>query len=145
MLYRVSNEEHDFFVYYNLFKVSSISTNPNALMKFIVANSMLDEIKVDEEGRIIEKMLIKYFSTESQEINKENEEAEFENSLDRLAAKNNINSVAVHIEMNEPSELYRFFSKSVKPSDKHIFTCSIGDNGIEIVEGSSHTLTPPWT
>lgn len=137
MLYRVSNEEHDFFVFYNLFKVLSIGVNQNAPINFCVANSMVDEIKVDEEGRIIEKALIKYFSTEAQEINKENEEAELENSLERLAAKNNINSVAIHIEMDEPSELHRFFSRSVKPSDKHVFTCRIGNDGVEIVEGSN--------
>lgn len=137
MLYRVSNEEHDFFVFYNLFKVSSIGRNPSAPINFCVANSMIDEIKVDEEGRIIEKALIKYFSTEAQEINKQNEEAELENSLERLAAKNNINSVAIHIEMDEPSELHRFFSRSVKPSDKHVFTCRIGNDGVEIVEGSN--------
>lgn len=137
MLYRVSNEEHDFFVFYNLFKVSSIGMNPNAPINFCVANSMVNEIKVDEEGRIIEKALIKYFSTEAQEINKENEEAELENSLERLAAKNIINSVVIHIEMDEPSELHRFFSRSVKPSDKHLFTCRIGNGGVEIVEGSN--------
>lgn len=137
MLYRVSNEEHDFFVFYNLFKVLSIGMNQNAPINFCVANSMIDEIKVDEEGRIIEKALIKYFSTEAQEINKENEEAELENSLEQLAAKNNINSVAIHIEMDEPSELHRFFSRSVKPSDKHVFTCRIGNDGVEIVEGSN--------
>lgn len=137
MLYRVSNEEHDFFIFYNLFKVSSIGMSPTAPIKFCVANSMVDEIKVDEEGRIIEKSLIKYFGTETQELNKKKEESELENSLERLAAKNNINSVALHIEMNEPSELHRFFSRSVKPSDKHVFTCRIGNNGVEIVEGSN--------
>ena len=137
MLYRVSNDEHDFFVFYNLFKVSSIGMNPSAPINFCVANSMVDEVKVDEEGRIIEKALIKYFSTEAQEINKRNEEAELENSLERLAAKNNINSVAIHIEMEEPSELHRFFSRSVKPTDKHLFTCRMGNGGVEIVEGAN--------
>ena len=137
MLYQVSNEEYDFFVFYNLFKVLSIGINPTAPINFCVANSMIDEIKADEEGRIIEKALIKYFGTETQELNKRNEESELENSLERLAAKNNINSVAIHIEMEEPSELHRFFSRSVKPSDKHVFTCRIGNSGVEIVEGSN--------
>jgi hypothetical protein len=140
MLYRVSNEEHDFFVFYNIFKVLSIGSNPTSPINFCVANSMVDEIKVDEEGRIIEKALIKYFGAEAQEVNKENEEAELENSLERLAAKNNINSVAVQIEMDEPSELHRFFSRSVKPSDKHVFTCRIGSDGVEIVQSSKFAV-----
>jgi hypothetical protein len=111
--------------------------NPNAPMNFCVANSMVDEIKIDEEGRIIEKVLIKYFSTEAQELNKMSEGGELENSLKRLVAKNNINSVSIHIEMNKPSELYRFFSRSINPSDKHNFTCRVGNSGVEIVEGSN--------
>ncbi len=139
MLYRVSNEEHDFFIFYNLFKVLSIGKNPTALINFCVANSMIDEIKVDEEGRIIEKALIKYFGAETQEINKENEEAELKNSLERLAEKNKINTVAIHIELEKPNELYRFFSRSAKPADKHVFTCHIGSGGIEITKGSDIT------
>ncbi|QFY44222.1 hypothetical protein F6R98_17590 [Candidatus Methylospira mobilis] len=137
MLYRVSNDEHDFFVFFNLFKVSSIGMNRSAPINFCVANSMVDEVKVDEEGRIIEKALIRYFSTEAQDISKRNEESELENSLERLAAKNNINSVAIHIEMEEPSELHRFFSRSVEPSDKHLFTCRMRNGGIEIIDGAN--------
>lgn len=137
MLYRVSNEEFDFFVFYNLFKVFSIGINPTAPINFCVANSMVNEIKVDEEGRIIEKALIKYFGTKTQELNQKNEESELENSLERLASKNNINSVAIHIEIDEPSELYRFFSRSVKPSDRHVFTCRIKNSGVEIIEGAN--------
>ncbi|WP_152969043.1 hypothetical protein [Amantichitinum ursilacus] len=136
MLYRVSTEEYDFFIFYNLFKVLSIGMSPSTAFNFCFANSMLDEINVDEEGRIIEKALIKYFSTETQELNKKNEESELENSLERLGMKNNIGSVCVHIEMEEPHELYRFFSRSVKPSDRHIFTCRIAGSGAEIIEGS---------
>lgn len=136
MFYRVSNDQHDFFVFYNLFKVLSIGASQNAPINFCVANSMVDEVQVDEEGRIIEKVLIKYFSTEVQELNRQNEEAELENSLIRLASRNKINSVAVHMEMNEPSELHRFFSRTVKPSDRHVFTCKIADEGVTIVAGS---------
>ncbi|KEP89305.1 hypothetical protein [Aeromonas caviae] len=82
-----------------------------------------------------------HFGAETQELNKKNEASELENSLERLAAKNNINSVAIHMEMDEPSELYRFFSRLVKPADKHVFTCRIGNSGVEIIEGSN-LVTP---
>lgn len=141
MLYRISNEEHDFFVFYNIFKVLSISSGKSSPINFCVANSMIDEIKVDEEGRLIEAALIKYFGTETQEANKKNEEAELENTLERLATKNKINSVAVKFEMNEPSELYRLFSRSVKASDKHVFTCRIGSNGVEITQGANFGMS----
>ncbi len=144
MLHRVSNEEYDFFVFFNLFKVTSVAASSTAGMKFCIANSMIDEIKVDEEGRIIEKALIKYFNSEIQEINRENENAELGNSLERLAAKNNIKSVTIHIEMEEPSETHRFFSRTVNPSDKHVFTCRIEDGGVEICEGSNFSSSVPY-
>lgn len=136
-LYRVSNEEHDFFVYYNLFKVLSVASNQNAAVNFCLANSMIDEVKVDEEGRIIEKALIRYFQTESQEVNRQSEEKELENSLIKLAAKHKIKSLSVHIEMDTPNEYYRFFSRSIDPSDKHIFTCQLSGNSVEIEKGST--------
>ncbi|HEY0065357.1 MAG TPA: hypothetical protein VGC21_24785 [Telluria sp.] len=133
MLYKVSNAEHDFFIFYNLFKVLSIAGTRSSAFNFIVANSMIDEVRVDEEGRIIEKVLIKYFSTEIQELNKSNEEGELENTLAQLASKNNIGSISFDIQVDNPSELYRFYSRAVAAADRHTFTCRVGDNGAEII------------
>lgn len=135
MLYKVSNAEHDFFIFYNLFKVLAIAGEESSAFNFIVANSMIDEVRVDEEGRIIEKVLIKYFSTEIQELNKSNEVGELENTLAQLASKNKIGSISFDMQVDHPSEMYRFYSRTVGAADRHIFTCRIGDNGAEIVPG----------
>jgi hypothetical protein len=133
MLYKVSNAEYDYFIFYNLFKVLAIAGTPSSAFNFIVANSMIDEVRVDEEGRIIEKVLIKYFSTEVQELNKSNEVGELENTLAQLALKNKIGSISFDIQVDHPSEMYRFYSRAVAAADRHTFTCRIGDNGAEIV------------
>ena len=135
MLYKVSNAEYDFFIFYNLFKVLAIAGTPSSAFNFIVANSMIDEVRVDEEGRIIEKVLIKYFSTEIQELNKSNEVGELENTLAQLASKNKIGSISFDIQVGHPSEMYRFYYRAVAAADRHTFTCRIGDNGAEIVLG----------
>lgn len=135
MLYKVSSAEHDFFIFYNLFKVLAIAGTPSSAFNFIVANSMIDEVRVDEEGRIIEMVLIKYFNTEIQELNKSNEDGELENTLARLASKNKIESISFDIQVDHPSEMYRFYSRAVAATDRHSFTCIIGDNGAEIVPG----------
>lgn len=135
MLYKVSNAEHDFFIFYNLFKVLALAGTSSSAFNFIVANSMINEVRVDEEGRIIEKVLIKYFSTEIQELNKSNEVGELENTLTQLASKNKIGSISFDIQVDYPSEMYRFYSRSVAPSDRHTFTCRTGENGAEIVTG----------
>jgi hypothetical protein len=137
MLYKVPNAEHDFFIFYNLFKVLAIAGTPSSSFKFIVANSMIDEVRVDEEGRIIEKVLIKYFSTEIQVLNKSNEEGELENTLAQLASKNKIGSISFDIQVDHPCEMYRFYSRAVAAADQHTFTCRIGDNGAEIVPGAT--------
>jgi hypothetical protein len=84
-LYRVSKEDSDIFIYYNLFKVFSDAVNSLVKINFTVANSMIDEVNVDEEGKILEKVLILYFQAESQTSNYENEKRELENSLVELA------------------------------------------------------------
>lgn len=135
MLYKVSNSEHDYFIFYNLFKVLVIAGTPSSVFNFIVANSMIDEVRVDEEGLIIEKALIKYFNTEVQELNRSNEVGELQNTLAQLALKNKIGSISFDIQVIQPSEMYRFYSRTVAAADRHTFTCRIGDNGAEIVPG----------
>ncbi len=136
--YNISNEEFDFFVYCNLFKVTSYASNPNSPINvFILPNSMIDEVNVDKEGKIIEKALISYFDTERQELNKQNEKGELKNSLAELAQEFNINSLKVYIEMEKPSEYYRFFSRKIAPSDKHSFVCRNVDGEIEITKGEN--------
>lgn len=132
MLYRVSNDDNDFFVFYNLFKVISVGRNSRSCLNFAVANSMIDQVEVDDEGKIIEKCLIKYFGAESQKINKKNEEAELKNSLLSLVEKYKINTITMHMEMEQPSEIYRFFSKQVPPADVHRFVIKLVNNVVEL-------------
>jgi len=132
MVYRVPNEEYDYFVYYNLFKVTSITQNSDSPLRYVVANSMIDEIGVKEEGKIIENIIIKYFGAKSQEENKETEEGELRNTLLLLAHKHKIKSISVLLEMEDPTEHFRFFSRSVPPSDRHKFVCRIQDNTVEL-------------
>ncbi|WP_186234853.1 hypothetical protein [Burkholderia gladioli] len=132
MVYRAPNEEYDYFVYYNLFKVISITESSDSSPHFVVANSMIDEIGVKEEGKIIENVIIKYFRAKSQEENKEAEEGELRNTLLLLAHKHKIKSISVLLEMEDPTEHFRFFSRSVPSSDRHKFVCRIQDGTVEL-------------
>lgn len=136
------DEAYDYFAFYNVFKVTAVATRPEAMLNFVVANSMTDEVPVSDEERILEKVLIKYFGTKPQELNKQKEAAELNNQLAALAAKLRINSITFDIEMNHPSELFRFFSRSVAPTDRHHFTCQIGASGAEIVPPKDFGLMP---
>lgn len=136
------DEAYDYFVFYNLFKVTSVAIQPGAVLNFMLSNSMIDEVPADIEGRILEKVLIKYFDAKSQESNKKRESSELNNQLEEFAAKYRINSITFDIEMGRPCELFRFFSRSVAPAHRHHFTCQIGKAGAEIVSPKDFGLIP---
>jgi len=72
VLHNVSNEEFDFFIIYNLFNVHSYAENNTYGINFSLPNSLIDEVRVDEEGKILEGIFIKYFNTAAQELDKRN-------------------------------------------------------------------------
>jgi hypothetical protein len=120
-LYNVSNEANDFFVYINLFKVTAHARNAKHNMTFIAANAFTDEIKTDAEGAIVEGALIAYFECASQQVNRSRERASFQGRLDEVAKANRIRSVAVHLEVEQPSEYFAFGSNAVAAAPSHSF------------------------
>ena len=136
ILYSVPNDQFDFFVFYHLFKVLSISHGRENQVGFCIANSMIDEISADDEGKIIEKALILYFDTVPQELNKKNEITEMKNQLNVLTKKYRINSVSFDLETETLSEYSKFFSREVSPSLKHVFTFNINNGNIDLQNGS---------
>lgn len=140
-LYNISNEENDFFIYINLFKVTAHAKNLVSGFAFVTANSMTDEIKTDEEGAIVEGALISYFECKSQRINRDKERASFRRRLNSVANKNKIHSVAVHIEVEQPSEYFAFGSESVPPAHSHTFVFESVHKGLELTKlGSEEEL-----
>jgi hypothetical protein len=135
MVYWTSRDDEicDYFIFYNLFNVTSIAINQTYGLNFMVSNAMLDEVDVKSEGKFLEKILIKYFGCKTQELNKPNELGELNNKLAEFTEKHHINSVTFDIEMSTASELFRFFSRAVAATDRHNFTCQLGDSGAEIV------------
>jgi len=142
MLHWTSREDeaYDYFVFYNLFKVTSVAFNQAAALNFVLSNAMIDEVGAKSEGRILEKILIKYFGSKTQEWNKQNESGELNNSLQKMAKEKRINSVTIDLQMAEFSELFRFFSRSVKPMDRHHFTCQMGESGAEIIAAKDFSI-----
>lgn len=120
-LYNVSNEDNDFFIFINLFKVMSDAKNNSHGLHFLVANSMIDEIQTDEEGRVIESALIAYFDCASQQVNRENERAVLSNQLASLAKGHKIQSVSMHVEMESPNEYFVFGSEAAPAALSHSF------------------------
>jgi hypothetical protein len=107
-------------------------SEPNSKMDFLIANSLSDEVNVDLEGSIIEKCLILYFHSNNQTANHGNEYSELLNSLKKLKAENNINSIQLHYEIDDPlSEYFVFYSDNVGVNPCHLFT--IKEQGTELI------------
>jgi hypothetical protein len=126
-------DEYDIFHYYNLFTVVSYGVHASGA-RFVLANSMTDEVTVRDEGQLIEKALIYYFRTEQQVLNRKREIAELKNRLVALSRNLNIRSVNVTLEREPHSDYYRFFSTQVPPADRHEFAVAV--SGGELILNS---------
>lgn len=136
VLYNVSNEEHDTLIFFNLFKVTTDAKNTNMMFNFVVANSMIDEIKVDLEGLLIEKCFILYFDSNNQTKNKEKEREELKNNLLKLSKENKINSIQFCYEFETLNDYWSLSSSKVKPQPRHVFTVSLDGECPNVAPGS---------
>ncbi|MCG8517691.1 MAG: hypothetical protein MI794_06825 [Pseudomonadales bacterium] len=142
-LYNVSNEENDFFVYINLFKVTAHANSSMHNMVFVAANAYTDEIKTDAEGAIVEGALIAYFECASQRLNRSKERSAFRRLLDEIAEANKIRSVVMHIEIEQPSEYFSFGSTVVPAANSHtfVFKNEGGKSQLTKLSGESELLS----
>ncbi|MGE3926894.1 MAG: hypothetical protein AB7G13_28540, partial [Lautropia sp.] len=136
-LYNVSNEANDFFVYINLFKVAAHAKNAEHGMVFVAANAVTDEIKTEEGGAIVEGALIAYFECASQRLSGSRERAFFRGKLAEIDETNRIRSVAVHLEVEPPSEYFAFGSCSIPAAPSHTFVFRSEDGSLKLTRLSS--------
>jgi len=135
-LFNVSNEDNDTLLFFNLFKVTTIAESANSILNFYISNTMSDEVKVDLEGKLIEKSFILYFDSNNQNRNKKQELEELEKNLNKISNENNINSIHYSYEMDGESEYWNFSSSKIDGKKEHVFTIESDENGINIVDSS---------
>jgi hypothetical protein len=140
VLYKVSSDDVDTFIVFNLFKVTANAKNIDFKFNFIVPNSMIDEIQVDLEGQILEKCLILYFDSDNQTKNKDKESGELKQKLIKISKENYINSIHFCYELERQNEYWLFSSSKVQAQHKHIFTVSLVNGTPEIKSGSTFFL-----
>lgn len=140
MLHHYPSNEYDHFIFYNLFKVCSISKDKVQPFKFFIANSYMNEINKRDEGKIIELVFIYYFGTKIQAENKVKEHGELKNKLLKLLNENNIASVIINYEIKEMDECYHFYSCQIPPSKQHIFICTGNSSHLNIKNISEKEL-----
>lgn len=132
MLYSVSNDDNDFFVYFSLFNPRVISLNNNYNIMFNISNSQLDEIEVDNEGRIIENCFIRYFDPKLQDDDKESKRLDLNKMFMDLVKNKKIKKISVNLQYEMNNEYFCFYSKVVPPQTDHFFVLDFADDKVNI-------------
>jgi hypothetical protein len=131
-LYNISNEERDFFLLVNLFKITAMTTSNNFGVYFMIGNGLSDDVPVNQEGEIIESGFVSYFDSPIQKEEQSHERAALENSLKRIRSDLSIDYVIFDFELEKPDEYFRLSSANVVVSDRHIFCCGLNDKGLVV-------------
>jgi len=133
-LHRLADECRDTLIYFNLFKVFSMSGDGSILFNVSVANAMNDHIDVEIEADILEKCFIFYFDAAGQDKNRKHELSELRNNLKQMSEKRNVTRIHVHYEFQEYSDYGVFSSTAVQSAARHIFTLLIAENEVKMID-----------
>ena len=132
IVYHTNLEEKDIFIYFNIFKVMTNAINSKFNARLIIPNAATDEVGVENEGRILEKCLILYFMAQYNIKNKISEVGELKNKLIKLGRQSNFEKLNFSIEVDHPSEYYKYSSLNRNGDFNHSFSCSVSDNDVEV-------------
>ncbi|MFM5469693.1 hypothetical protein ACET8V_00010 [Aeromonas veronii] len=132
VLYNVSNDDNDILVFFNIFKVMASATGNKYGITYGIANAMTDEIKIGQEGEVIEKAFRFYFDSDTQKRHRDTERREIVNDLKEMSHEHNIQSVHVFYEVEDESEYYEFSSSKVLPKRSHYFTIALNDDELHL-------------
>ncbi|EFM8401303.1 hypothetical protein A6C92_004771, partial [Escherichia coli] len=99
---------------------------------FNISNSLLDEIDVDNEGRIIENCLIRYFDPKLQDDDKESKRSDLNKMFMDLVENKKIKKIYVNFQYERNNEYFCFYSKVVPPKFHHFFVLDFSDGKINI-------------
>ncbi|HFN0789204.1 TPA: hypothetical protein ACHB2C_003330 [Klebsiella variicola subsp. variicola] len=144
MLYNVSNEDNDFFVYFSIFNPVVISHNDDYNVSFGIANSQIDEVEVDKEGRIIENCFIRYFDTELQNDDKESKRPDLNKMFTELVNHKRIKTIAVDFRYKNNNEYFSFYSNTVQSKNEHFFVIDFVDGKINIDRNKNIATHMEW-
>ena len=131
-LLNVSTGDNDFFLFVNLFKVTCFAHDHDYGMSFAISNAMIDEVSVNLEGAIIERSLVTYFNSPIQKNEDSHERSGLVAALKRIKSERNIVSITVDLEMEIPDEYFTFFSPSILPAERHIFSFKLKDSNLSM-------------
>ncbi|PJG84345.1 hypothetical protein [Conservatibacter flavescens] len=132
ILYKISNEDNDFLIYFNTFCVRAMQIESALGINIVAENGLINEINADKEGKIIEKCFISYFDSNLQDNNKKSEEGSLKNNLFMLKSEFNISKIDVYYNQINETDYTLFSSNSVRAMNEHYFSVSLIDDNVVI-------------
>jgi hypothetical protein len=120
--------QDDVFLFSSIFHARHHSSTPDGGMVFIVSNSLTDEIAIEPETDLVEKLLIYYFDTITQTNERIADLGALRNIMMKLRDDKHISAVEISFEIDDPSEYFRFGNAKVPYSSRHAFVCKLVDN-----------------
>lgn len=133
LLYKVPNEDHDFFFFCNLFQLiepdhhapAGIASTTDGNTKFHAHRPF---ISPDSKGLMLARALQTYFQTRPLASYRTGAETQ---ALDLIPPQYRY-IIDVMIDLGKPGALYRFSSDQIEAADKHLFSCEIDGENIEL-------------
>lgn len=117
----------DVFLFSNIFHARYHSQSPKNGINFVVSNSMTDEIQMEQEAELIEKLFIYYFDPETQRDERQRDLSALRNMMRKLRKEKNLMSAEIFLEMESPNEYYKFGSDIVESKHMHAFSVNEAD------------------
>ena len=122
-------KQDDVFLFSNTFHARHHAATADGGMSFVISNSMTDEIQVAPEADLIEKLLICHFDPFTMKSQRKSDLTKLANSLAKIQKENQVVAVEMELEVDDESDYYRFGNKSIQPSGRHAFRCSLHEDG----------------
>lgn len=129
--YHKLDEGYDIFIFFNQFRMATHSMNSNSFIDLYVGSSFVDDIGAENEGLLIEKLLIAYFQLDEFQSLK-SEKSFLDNSLARMAKRLNVKLVKFMMGVNGECEYFTFNSEKISAKRDHIFDCVFTEDGAVI-------------
>ena len=117
----ILDEDDDLFISTNHFKVTRLGADTYHNNNHSRFNSI-----IDKEGTILENCLQLYFNP----IENRNRTIEIENNLLTISEEYDITNITIHFEMEQGTEYFKFYSKSVDEKECHLFTYEMQSTGV---------------
>jgi hypothetical protein len=119
--------QDDVFFFSSLFHARYHAETADHGISFIISNSMTDDIPVEPEADLIEKLLIYHFNSVTQTKNRKNDVGTLRNTMQKLRTTRNIHAIELSLEVDDESEYFCFGNMQVNYAHRHAFLCKIVD------------------